>query len=150
MPHAAGAPRRPGLLRRLAAVLYDGLLLIALWMAASALWLAFREGEAVTAGNVWFRLYLLAIAWAFLVGFWVRGGRTLGMIAWRMQLTAADGGPVTLRQASARFFAALLSWLPVGAGYLWALVDRDGLTWHDRLSGTRLAMMPRGGRAPSR
>jgi uncharacterized RDD family membrane protein YckC len=144
MAHPVPTAARPSLLRRLAAVLYDGLLLIALWMAASALWLAVRDGEAVPAGEAWFRLYLLAIAWAFLVGFWVRGGRTLGMLAWRLRLVAAaDGGPVTLRQASARFFAALLSWLPAGAGYLWALVDRDGLTWHDRLSGTRLVLEPK-------
>lgn len=143
MASAMPAETRPSLLRRLAALLYDGLLLIALWMAASALWLAFRDGEAVSAGEAWFRLYLLAIAWAFLVGFWVRGGRTLGMLAWRLRLVAAGGGPVTLRQASARFFVALLSWLPAGAGYLWALVDREGLTWHDRLSGTRLVLEPK-------
>lgn len=143
MASAEAVETRPTLMRRLAAALYDGLLLIALWMTASAVWLGFRGGEAVAAGDVGFRLYLLAVAWAFLVGFWLRGGRTLGMLAWRLRLVAADGSRVSLRQASARFFAAILSWLPAGGGFLWALIDRDGLTWHDRLSGTHLVLEPR-------
>lgn len=143
MASAEAGTMQPSLIRRLAAVLYDGLLLIALWMGASAVWLGVTGGTAVAAGDAAYRLYLLAIAWGFLVGFWLRAGRTLGMQAWRLRLRAADGGPVTLRQANARFFAALLSWLPAGAGFLWALVDREGLTWQDRLSGTRLVLEPK-------
>ncbi|RZU98969.1 RDD family protein [Spiribacter vilamensis] len=134
---------RPSLLRRLAAVLYDGLLLIALWMAASALWIGFQGGEAATAGDGLFRLYLLAIAYAFFTGFWVRGGHTLGMQAWRLRLVDADGGRVTVRAATHRFVAAMLSWLPAGLGFLWALFDREQLTWHDRLSQTYLRVEPK-------
>ena len=36
---------------------------------------------------------------------------------------------------------ALLSWGALGAGFLWILVDRNQLAWHDRLSGTRLVLL---------
>ena len=134
---------RPSLLRRLAAVLYDGMLLIALWMGAGALWIGLQGGSAAPAGDGPFRLYLLLVAYAFFVGFWVRGGRTLGMQAWRMRLVDANGERVTLRAASHRFVTAILSWLPAGLGFLWALFDREALTWHDRLSKTYLYLEPK-------
>jgi uncharacterized RDD family membrane protein YckC len=28
-------------------------------------------------------------------------------------------------------------------GFLWQLVDKDKLTWHDRISGTRLVYYPK-------
>jgi uncharacterized RDD family membrane protein YckC len=43
-----------------------------------------------------------------------------------------------------RFLAAIVSWLPFGLGFWWQLWDRDGLTWHDRLSSTRLVHYPKG------
>ena len=140
---AISPENHPSLLRRLAAVLYDGLLLIALWMGAGALWIGFQGGTAAAAGDGLFRLYLLAIAYAFFVGFWVRGGHTLGMKAWRLRLVDADGQRVTVRAATHRFVTALLSWLPAGLGFLWALFDRDRLTWHDRLSRTYLYLEPK-------
>lgn len=137
---------RPSLLRRLAAVLYDGMLLIALWMGAGALWIGLHGGNAAPAGDGAFRLYLLAVAYAFFVGFWIWGGRTLGMQAWRLRLIDADGQRVTVRAGTNRFVASILSWLPAGAGFLWALIDREGLTWHDRLSKTYLYLDPKGSR----
>ncbi|MEX0451785.1 RDD family protein [Spiribacter sp. 218] len=134
---------RPSLLRRLAAVLYDGMLLIALWMGAGAAWIALHGGNAAAPGDAFFRLYLLGVSFMFFVGFWVWGGRTLGLQAWRMRLIDANGQKVGLVGASNRFFAALLSWLPAGAGFLWALFDRQGLTWHDRLSRTYLYLDPK-------
>ena len=134
---------RPSLLRRLSAVLYDGMLLIALWMGAGALWIGFHGGNAAPAGDGAFRLYLLLVAYAFFAGFWVWGGRTLGMQAWRMRLVDADGERITMRAATHRFVTSILSWLPAGAGFLWALVDREGLTWHDRLSKTYLYLEPK-------
>ncbi len=134
---------RPSLLRRLAAVLYDGMLLIALWMAAGGLWIGFHGGQAAAPGDGPFRVYLLAVSWAFFTGFWVLGGRTLGMQAWRLRLVDANGERVTLRAASHRFVTAILSWLPAGLGFLWALFDREALTWHDRLSKTYLYLEPK-------
>jgi len=126
----------PGLGRRLAACLYDGLALVAVWMIAGALWVALSRAAAPP-GDWWFRVYLLAVTVLFFVGAWMRG-ETLGMRAWRLGVVGADGRAPGLGPALLRFATALLSWAAAGLGFLWVLVDRDGLAWHDRLSGTRL------------
>jgi len=38
---------------------------------------------------------------------------------------------------------AVVSWLPLGLGYLWILVDPQRRAWHDRLSGTRVVVLPK-------
>jgi len=132
------------LMRRVAAMLYDGLLLFALLMLAGTPFVAFRGGEAVPAlTDTFFRLTLLTVILLYFIGFWSRSGRTLGMQSWRLQLQSANGGGITFSAATIRFFAALLSFVPAGLGFLWALWDRDGLTWHDRLSNTRIVYYPK-------
>jgi uncharacterized RDD family membrane protein YckC len=137
-----------GLARRLAAALYDGLLLIGLLMIAAAVWLPFTGGEAIPAGHHGFQLYLLAVIAAFWVGFWSHGGQTLGMRAWRLRLVRLDGGEVDPGHALARFPLALLGWVLVGVGVLWVVVDRQGRALHDRLSSTRVVVMPKKPLAP--
>lgn len=133
-----------GLLRRLAAMLYDSLLVTALLFVATLPFVALRGGEPVEVGdNFAYRLALVAVVFAFFVGFWSRSGRTLGMQSWGLQLETEDGQIPSAATATIRFFAALLSLLPFGLGFLWQLVDREKLTWHDRLSKTRLVYYPR-------
>ncbi|MDH3621107.1 MAG: RDD family protein [Gammaproteobacteria bacterium] len=133
-----------GLLRRLAAMLYDALLITALLFLATIPFIAMRGGEPVEVGdNMVYRVVLAIVVYGFFVGFWTRSGRTLGMQSWGLQLQTANDELPTLAQASIRFFAALLSWAPAGIGFLWQLVDKDKLAWHDRLSGTRLVYYPK-------
>lgn len=127
-----------GLLRRLAAIIYDALLIAALLMAAAALVIALRGGEPPPTNASWYSLYLASVPLIFFTLSWSRGGQTLGMRSWRLRVVSATGDRVSMRQALIRFFAAALSWVPAGAGYLWQLIDRERLCWHDRLSGTRL------------
>ena len=133
-----------GLLRRLAAILYDALLVTALLFLATIPFIAMRGGEPVEVGdNLVYRLVLVGVVYIFFVGFWSRSGRTLGMQSWGLQLQNADDKVPSISQASIRFLAALLSWAPAGLGFLWQLWDKDKLTWHDRLSGTRLVYYPK-------
>jgi uncharacterized RDD family membrane protein YckC len=133
-----------GLLRRLAAILYDALLIGALLFLATIPFIAMRGGEPVEIGdNTIYRVVLAAVVYAFFVGFWTRAGRTLGMQSWGLQLQGPDDNKPTLAAASVRFFAALLSWAPAGLGFLWQLWDKDKLTWHDRISGTRIVHYPK-------
>ena len=85
---------------------------------------------------------MLLITYLFFVGFWSGYGRTLGMQSWRLRIETPAGGRPGFGAASVRFFAAILSWLPAGLGFWWQLWDKDGLTWHDRLSATRLRHYP--------
>lgn len=130
--------------RRLAAIVYDTIVLIALlFFAALPPTLLYGEGTSGPLAVHLMRIYLLAIAFAFFGGFWTHGGQTIGMRAWRIRVVGIDGKSIGWRAALGRFLAAMLSWAVVGAGFWWSLFDREGLTWHDRLSSTRLVYMPR-------
>ena len=131
------------LLRRLAAILYDGLLLIALLFIAAAVVLPLTGGEAVHSGNPLFTSYLFIVAFVFYAWFWTHGGQTLGMRAWRLRVVRYDGGPISLWQALLRYLVAYVSWVALGAGFWWSLVDREKLTWHDRYSQTKLIVLPK-------
>lgn len=140
MPSPLPTTRLP---RRLGAVVYDALLVGALLLVASALSIALNGGEALAPGNALLRGWLALVAIAFYVGFWSVGGQTLGMRAWRLRLVTRDGGPVPLHLSLLRVGFGLLSLLPAGLGFWWSLIDRDGLAWHDRGSGTMLVVLPK-------
>ncbi|MEQ1531892.1 MAG: RDD family protein, partial [Methylococcales bacterium] len=64
----------PGLLVRLAAILYDLLLLIAIFFVATAILLPFNSGEAAGASQlIYYRLYLIVISFIFYGWFWTHG-----------------------------------------------------------------------------
>ncbi len=139
--------RPAGLLRRLAAMVYDGMLLVGVLLVAVALLvipyelltgMAFPHDRPVH--RLALQIYLLLVSGLYFTYPWVRVGQTLGMRAWRLRVLREDGEPLAWRDAWWRFFAAILSLLPVGLGYFWILVDPKRLAWHDRLSSTRLAL----------
>jgi len=134
----------PGLLRRLAAIFYDWLLLIGVMIVAGlpVVWLMGGAPSNWTTQAA-FRLYLMAITYGFFAWFWTHGGQSLGMRVWRLRLVSDEGGPASWRQASGRFLAALLSLACLGLGFLWVIHDRDRRAWHDRLSGTHLELLPK-------
>ena len=133
-----------GLLRRIAAMLYDLLLVVALLFLATIPFVAVRGGEPVEIGeNLFYRIVMLFVIYAFFVGFWSRSGRTLGMQSWRLQLEDSNGNVPSVGRASLRLAASLLSWIPLGLGFVWQLWDPDQLTWHDRISATRLVYYPK-------
>lgn len=133
----------PGLGRRLAAIFYDTWLIIALWLLGATL--DFFVQRALGLGDAPYRLplqlYLAACPFVFFGWFWTHGGQTLGMRSWRIKVLDAQGREVTWRQSIMRVAVALFSSLAFGLGHLWMLIDPDRLTWHDRLSGTRLVML---------
>lgn len=133
-----------GLLRRFAAIVYDSLLVAALLFLATVPFIAVRGGEPVESGdNFLYQLVLGGVVYAFFVGFWSRSGRTLGMQSWGLQLETVTGEVPSVAMASLRLLAASLSWAALGLGFLWQLWDPEKLTWHDRLSNTRLIYYPK-------
>lgn len=91
--------------------------------------------------NPFYIAYLLSVPLLFFVGFWKLTGQTLGMRTWRIRLMGDQGNAVSWRAAIVRYFAAMLSWAPLGLGFLWILIDPEKLAWHDRLSHTRLILV---------
>jgi len=146
------AVERAGLLRRLGAMLYDGLLLLAVLIVATALFLPLTGGEAVDPAKnpsleFVYRAMLLLLIVGFFGLFWTRRGQTLGMASWRLRVEREDGGLLTWSDTLRRLGGALLSLLPFGLGFLWVLVDPQRRAWHDRLSGTRVVVLPKGSSA---
>ncbi|RMF96883.1 MAG: RDD family protein [Gammaproteobacteria bacterium] len=140
----AGAPSAATLLfRRLAAGFYDLLLLAGLLMLVGFAVIVARQGEAVRPGTLWFQALLLAVTILFYAGFWSRGGQTLGMRSWRLQVVDERGLPPRFRVCLLRFVAALLSLAPFGLGLWWMLWDPQRRSWHDRLTHTRVVLLPK-------
>jgi len=129
-----------GLLRRLGAMVYDALLVLAMWLATLFPLVAFNNDSV---GGATVQSLLFVELFAFFAYFWVARGQTLGMLAWRLQLVSLEpDGRVTLKQALLRFIGALASLATLGLGYLWLLMDKERRAWPDLLSGTRILYLP--------
>ena len=132
---------------RLLALVYDFFPVLGLWFVAAGVFTAIH-GDSVRGG--WLGLLEFAVLWLlaglYAVLSWRRGGQTLGARAWRLRVVAASGGSATARAAWLRYAMGSVSLLAAGLGFWWAWIDRDRLTWHDRISGTR---MTRGQEKPS-
>lgn len=121
--------------RRLGAMLYDALLVVALAM------LTLYPLIMITDGNLprpAVQSLVFIETFAFFAFFWTRRGQTAGMVAWRLRVQSLDGSGLTPRQALLRFIGATLSFAALGIGYLWMLIDPGRRTWPDMLSGTEV------------
>jgi len=115
VPEAVAASDPVGLPRRLGAMIYDGLLLLAIWMVLGLVFVLVGEVTGRALIPLQFVVNLLA-AWAFFAWFWTRTGQTLGMQAWNIQLRDEAGGPVNPKQATLRYLVALAQWLGILLG----------------------------------
>lgn len=133
-----------GLARRLGAIFYDALVLgIAIFIAAQPLPLIPEDLQSQPLIRLLQQIYLLSVGWLYFGWFWTHGGQTLGMRAWRVKAIAEDGSALGWGQATRRYLAAILSWLPAGLGYWWSLFDTEKRAWHDTLSRSRLVVRPK-------
>ena len=147
-------PRAP-LWRRLAAIVYDSLVLCALWMFAGfiaallvqalvSLKIVSLQGYVDLADYmnsswrkwVYLGYFALVTLWFYLY-FWLKAGQTIGMRAWRLLLVSADGKPLTLGQGLLRFLCALGG---LGNFWLWLRFGK-GLALQDQLAGTVVVLL---------
>lgn len=140
------------LARRLGAMIYDGLLVAAIWIAVSIAHVAlFRlviglNAEEIGVGRFsvgTLRLLLVFSAMAFFAYSWTRGGMTLGMQAWRLRVQTPEGYSITWRQSAVRCLTAWVSLAAFGIGYWWVLFDGERRSWPDIVSGTRTVVLPK-------
>lgn len=110
-------PREPAvtlpapLWRRLLAAVYDGLLLLALWMVAALLEVIVRDQLLGLARQPQLQFaYFFLVGFAFFGWFWTHGGQTLGMRVWKLRVRRNDGRPLHWPAAAARYAAMLLTW----------------------------------------
>jgi uncharacterized RDD family membrane protein YckC len=157
---AAGAPT-PSLRRRLAAFVYEGVLLFGVVMLAGLLYGALTQQRHAMQGQTGLQAVLFIVIGLYFVMFWTRGGQTVAMRAWQVRLVTTDGSPVRPLRALARYLASWLwiapallaaraaglhsafdifALLTVGmvAYALLAFAHPQRQFWHDALCGTRL------------
>lgn len=153
----------PSLLRRLAAFVYEGMLLFAVGMLATYLYSALTQQRHALQGQAGLQVFLFVVLAIYFVGFWSRGGQTVAMRAWHLRLVTDDGQAVTQARALLRYLASwiwfapawLVAWLAdihnalhvgglMAAGVivysLLALLHPQRQYWHDALCGTRITL----------
>ena len=130
---AASAPT-PGLRRRLAAFVYEGVLLFGVLMIAGLLYgLATQQRHALV-GQHGLQVFLFLVLGLYFSWFWSHGGQTVAMKTWHVRLLARDGQPVGTVRAWLRY---VLSWLWFLPALLWVYVS--GLRSGGAVSGALLA-----------
>ncbi len=136
----AAVPARLGW--RLLALVYDAVIALALVLVISALALAVKpDHRPVEPGSVAAALEFLAL-WATLGSYavvsWRRGGQTIGMKPWRLQVLTANGLQVPWQQLILRYVVVSVS---LGSVLLWCLFDAERRGLHDIVSGTVLVRL---------
>lgn len=122
--------------RRLAAMLYDGFLILALWFISAIVLVAMNNGEELP--RIPLQIFLYLETALFYTYFWRVKGQTLGMQVWKIRTVTDTEEILTLGECAVRFFFATFSFAMIGLGFLWILFDPEKLAWHDRASGTRV------------
>ncbi len=154
----ADSPKYPraGLLRRMAALLYDAFLVAAIWMSLGfVLQMIFgtdtsqlEDGRVVVEPLYRVLVFAMMVSTAatFYIWFWRRTGQTLGMIAWRIKVLSHDNTHISFKPGLIRFFAAWPAFWIGGLGYLWMYIDKDGDALHEKLSRSKTVLLPKGSR----
>lgn len=127
-----------GFARRLAIIVYDSLLLMALLFIA----MVPSGGMTIAPHSLMANLvllYLLAVGFVFYGWFWTHGGQTLGMKTWKVQLLRNDGALPTWKDAFIRYMVAVLT---LGLGLFASLLHPQRLALHDIASHTHLVRVP--------
>jgi uncharacterized RDD family membrane protein YckC len=125
--------------RRLMAVVVDGALIVAAFFAC-AMMLVSRMSQVPAPKSmevlVVFGLALAGFLYHAL--FFALATSTPGMRYAGIALCTFDEESPNRAQLRWRLGAMVLSLIPVGLGFVWAVFDEDHLTWHDRISQTYL------------
>jgi uncharacterized RDD family membrane protein YckC len=130
--------------RRFRAGLVDGLfLLLAGGLFAAIFWRVGGRLSLVPVNLAILTLIAVIFVLAYFGLFTALTFSTPGLSWMGIEVRNAEGGRPAPRESFLRAFGYLVSASGLMMGFLWALVDSDGLTWHDRISGTFLTPVNR-------
>lgn len=136
------------LTRRLAAMLYDAMVILALYILLGGLLVTAvsklqGSDELLRLSPAMSMTILFSFAFLYYSHSWRRGGQTIGMKAWRIRLTTLDAKPVRLSHCMLRTGIGFFSLILGGFGFWWALFDKQQRSWHDMASLTRVVFIPK-------
>jgi len=129
-----------GIARRLGASCYDLLLLCAALLVSTLILMPFTQA-AIPEGNVLYQIYIVGVVYIFYAWFWVHGGQTLGMRAWKIRVELDNGDNLGWGVAALRLVLAILTF---GAGLLWCLWDPRHRALYDVLARTQVIRVDKG------
>jgi peptide/nickel transport system ATP-binding protein len=128
--------------KRLAALLYDGVILAAITFVlvmvvsfAAILYLGFHPTEELNISQLFFWLGLLLSA-GYYLGSWTRWGQTVGKWLVGLKIISTDGSRLSGKQAILRFAGYIINGLAFSLGFLWIAFDKKRQGWHDKLANT--------------
>ena len=119
--------------RLFAACVYELLLLLALWMLCTWIFVSLLGDATSHYKRTFLQLFLWLVTGAYFVWCWTKTGQTLATKTWKIKLVNQLNINLNKRQAMIRYALASASILACGLGFIWALVDKDRLFLHDRL-----------------
>jgi uncharacterized RDD family membrane protein YckC len=138
-PVAIAKAPLPGIVRRIASMTYESLLLLGVLSVTFMLpHLALGMGLGIALPGWVLISHIFVVMGAYFIWYWHHSGQTLAMQTWKIALTTPSGASPSLAQLALRYVVAWPSVVCLGVGLLWALIDRDRQFLHDRLAGTRL------------
>ena len=163
-PDAAALPA-PGLRRRMAAFVYEGVLLFGVLMVAGLIYGVVMQQRHALAGLHGLQAFVFLVLGLYFTWFWTHGGQTIAMKTWHVRLLMRDGQPVSMGRAWLRYVLSWLWFLPAllsawlaglhsSAAIGWVLLawvvvyalltrfSRQRQFLHDLLAGTRLVYAP--------
>ena len=153
------AQNTPGLRRRMACWLYEGILMFGVVFISGYLFGTLSQTRNALDNRNALQAFLFVVFGIYFVWFWSKG-QTLAMKTWNIRLVDRNGQAVTQLRALLRyvlswlwFLTPLLAVVPfhlpgaeitvivIGWVAVWALLSRfhpEGQFWHDAWAGTRL------------
>lgn len=160
-PQVASPLVSPGVLRRMASFIYEGILLFGVVMMAGYLFSSLTQQRHALQGMHGLQAFVFVVLGIYFVWFWSKSGQTVAMKTWHVRLVDRSGQPVTQARALARYLVSWVWFLPalglaeltgtrtgsglwgwlVGGVALVALAARcspDRQFVHDLICGTRL------------
>ena len=75
-------------IRYIGAMIYDGIILLSLFILCTAVCLLCRHGVAIPPASLWYQLTLLFILYGYHFQSYRYGGQTIGMRTWRLRLVS--------------------------------------------------------------
>ena len=123
----------PGLLKLGACLLYELLTIVAVIFVSTGLFVMIAGDAGHGVKRLLLQLFLWLVVGAYYIRCWIKTGQTLAMQAWKLKVVDERHQLLNIRQAMARYLLATVSMAFFGAGFLWAVVDKNNQFLHDRL-----------------
>jgi uncharacterized RDD family membrane protein YckC len=128
-------------LKLFAACIYELLLLLALWMLCTWIFVRLFGDATIGSERTMLQLFLWLITGAYFIWCWTKAGQTLATKTWKIKLVNHLNTTLNIQQALMRYALASASLLACGAGFIWIIFDKESLFLHDRLLKTRFIQL---------